>query len=454
MIIISFLTSPAHRPIERQTTIRLVAGNSSVIRARCYQIPIEIPLNFHHFIEISTLNLSPHKMNDDERAKKLIDAIRKNDTATASSLISSGSENLNGKPWPLLRAAQLGRVEIMTMLLDAGADINAVDRIERTACHVAILNDQFDALKLLVERGANLGVVDSYFHSLLSNVVGYQRKEPFVILLLDAGAPIARLSNFVLMTLVKSVAVFNRLLARGVNFTAMRDEFYDATLCHHVARNVTSGVDLRFLVNACGNDAVNSVDKDGKTPLHTSASNDNHLAVRVLVELGAAIDRQDDRGRSALIDAGVYMKFSSVILLVALGADVAMVRDNGDTACHFAALYQSLDALTAVVAAGGDLDLPNNKGETPRTIAARGRVALPTADEIQAARPRIAKTRLDLVRERAFQICVGLQSFRLNALQLCEILMHSFGALGSLILFHQWWAIATKVKHFRDHKQT
>jgi hypothetical protein len=80
-------------------------------------------------------------------------------------------------------------------------------------------------------------------------------------------------------------------------------------------------------------------------------------------------------------------------------------------------------------------------------------VALPTADEIDAARLRIAKTRLDLVRERAFQICVGLQPLNINALQLCEIMMHSFGAIGSVILFHQWWAIAVKVKHFRDHKQ-
>jgi hypothetical protein len=31
--------------------------------------------------------------------------------------------------------------------------------------------------------------------------------------------------------------------------------------------------------------------------------------------------------------------------------------------------------------------------------------------------------------------------------------MHSFGAIGSLIAFHQWWAIAVKVKHFRDRKQ-
>jgi ankyrin repeat protein len=37
----------------------------------------------------------------------------------------------------------------------------------------AILDDQFDALKLLVERGANLGVVDSDGHSLLSIVARY-----------------------------------------------------------------------------------------------------------------------------------------------------------------------------------------------------------------------------------------------------------------------------------------
>jgi hypothetical protein len=67
----------------------------------------------------------------------------------------------------------------------------------------------------------------------------------------------------------------------------------------------------------------------------------------------------------------------------------------------------------------------------------------------------VESPRLDSIwcAERAFQICVGLQSFRLNALQLCEILMHSFGALGSLIAFHQWWAIATTVKHFRDRKR-
>jgi ankyrin repeat protein len=450
---ISFLTAPTHRPIERQPTLPLVADNSSVIRAQSYQISIEILVIFHHFIENFNTQSLLHKMNDDKHAtQQLINAINKNDTATASSLILSRSVNLNGEPWPLLHAAELGRVEIMTMLLDAGADINAVDEYQIYACHVAIWHNQFDALKLLIERGADLGVVDCYGHSLLSSVARNEKNERFAILLLDTGAPLDGLSNDELRGLVSSVAVFNRLMARGFNFTSVRN-IRGATLSHYVACNVECEDDLRFLLNACGNDAVHAVDFDRHTPLHMASSDGNALAVRVLVELGADIDRQDKRGWSALHIAAANKQSSFVELLLALGADVCLVSDDGTTACHFAALLARPASLCALVGAGGDLDQPSNNGETPRMIAIRKNVALPTVDEINAARQRIAKTRLDLVRERAFQICVGLQSFRLNALQLCEILMHSFGALGSLILFHQWWAIATKVKHFRDHKQ-
>jgi ankyrin repeat protein len=389
-------------------------------------------------------------MNDDNAAQQLIDVIKKNDTAAVSSLISNGSVNLNGKLFPLHRAAQHGRVEIMTMLLDAGADINAVDHCQDTACHVAIFNDQFYALKLLVERGAHLGVVDSDVESLLSFVSRCDRSERFVILLLDAGAPIDGLSNGLVMKLVKSVAVFNRLVARGVNFTEMRDE-RGATLCHHVARSVTREDDLRFLAFVCGNDAVHAVDNSGKTPLRWALSRSNDVAMRVMVELGAEIDRRSNDGSTALINAIFPDDQSlSVELLLALGADVNLVAKNGRSACLVAAGWQNPAALCALVAAGGDLDQPNKEGETSRMIATRDKFALPTADEIDAAGRRIARARLDLVRQRAFQICVGLQSFRLDALQLCEILMHSFGALGSLIAFHQWWLIATKVKHFRD----
>jgi ankyrin repeat protein len=290
-------------------------------------------LKFHHFIEnFNTQSLLP-KMNDDKTnvnaAQQLIDAIEKNDIATASSLISSGSVNLSGNPLPLHHAAFLGRVEIMTMLLDAGADINAADHNRHAACFFAIKHDQFDALKLLVERGANLDVVDSNGDSLLATVAQYGKSERIAIFMLDAGAPLDGLLPYDLMTLVKSVAVFNRLIARGVNLTAMRDDL-GYNLCHHMASNVTSEDDFRFLVNVCGNDAVHAEDILGKTPLHWASPSRNDSAVRVLVELGADIDRQDHGRQSALANAAANAHSPSVELLIALGADVSLVDKRGE----------------------------------------------------------------------------------------------------------------------------
>jgi ankyrin repeat protein len=388
-------------------------------------------------------------MNDDWR---LVNAIFKNDIPGISSLIASGLVNLSHKPFPLHRATSFGHVEIMTVLLDAGADINAVDDYQRPACCVAIMNNQFDALKLLVERGANLSVVDSEGNSLLSFAANYTEIDQFTILLLDAGAPLDSLSTRDLMKLVKSVPAFKRLLARAINLTTMRDED-GATLCHHVVGNVAREDDLCVLLDTCGRvcDAVNAVDGVGEAPLHRATSNGNETAMRILVEMGASIDQQNHDGESALHCAARENK-SCVELLLALGADVCLFTKNGMAACHLAAGRRMSSALCALVAAGGDLDQPNNNDETPRMIAVRRKNHLPTTNEIVDARHLIAKRRLDLVRSRALEIGLGLQSLNLNALQLCEIMMHSFGAIGSLIAFHQWWAIATKVKHFANEK--
>jgi hypothetical protein len=83
-------------------------------------------------------------------------------------------------------------------------------------------------------------------------------------------------------------------------------------------------------------------------------------------------------------------------------------------------------------------------------LARRG-VTAENAAEIEAVRRRIAKMRLELIRDRALQVCIGLQSLRIDALQMCEILQQACfgGRLAQLIPFHIWWKIATTVKHFR-----
>lgn len=70
------------------------------------------------------------------------------------------------------------------------------------------------------------------------------------------------------------------------------------------------------------------------------------------------------------------------------------------------------------------------------------------SEGIEIARRDISKTRLDFVRQRALQVCVGLQSLNLPALLTCEILLFACGPVAPVVAFHHWWQIATIVKHF------
>jgi hypothetical protein len=72
------------------------------------------------------------------------------------------------------------------------------------------------------------------------------------------------------------------------------------------------------------------------------------------------------------------------------------------------------------------------------------------AEQVEMARREIAKVRLDFVRWRALEVCIGLQPLQLDALQLCEILQHSCGPVACVIAFHQWW---TTVKHDQPNDQ-
>jgi ankyrin repeat protein len=62
--------------------------------------------------------------------------------------------------------------------------------------------------------------------------------------------------------------------------------------------------------------------------------------MRVMVELGAEIDRQGNDGSTALIDVSCFDAQSSrVELLLALGADVNLIANDGRTACLNAAVH-------------------------------------------------------------------------------------------------------------------
>jgi hypothetical protein len=116
------------------------------------------------------------------------------------------------------------------------------------------------------------------------------------------------------------------------------------------------------------------------------------------------------------------------------------------TKCHLSKSPKLRTCLFDLVAAGADLDSPSNNGTTPMQLAVLHGVGALTA--CAAAKRRIIRTQLDIVRNRAFQVCVGLQSLSLDALQVCHILgmRAACGPVAPLVSLHVWWKIASTVK--------
>ena len=90
----------------------------------------------------------------------LMRAIENNDTAAVRKLIEQGANvdelEPNGDA-PLVMAAYLGHAEIVRLLLDAGADVKAVDPgMKATALHAAAYAGRTEAAKLLVAGGVEI----------------------------------------------------------------------------------------------------------------------------------------------------------------------------------------------------------------------------------------------------------------------------------------------------------
>jgi ankyrin repeat protein len=342
----------------------------------------------------------------------------------------------------MVYAAANGNNGWVKTCLDAGVDINGENRDEHNACYAAITKNRLATLKLLVEHGANL-------HNLLNLVAIYTPNVEMAILLLDAGAPIDDASTAAaLVEKTKSIVILQRILSRGLDLSGPYDLYNGRTLCHLVSYSIG---DVSLLLNATvnlANNDVNARDLAHCTPLHNAAHTQNLSSICTLVELGADVDAICQMSRSplhyAITHDSRYRAHNSIYILLALGANVCW------TTCVLAAIHGFFDVVAALMAAGFDIDQIDSSGDTARSILLKKHIRIPCDADVDRERKKIAKKRLDLVRNRALQICIALQSLQLPALLLCEILKH-MSTFSSLIEFHQWWAIATRVKHYSKH---
>ena len=336
-------------------------------------------------------------------------AIRANDLAKLDALLKSGADpnvaDPRGGATPLMWAAAIGSTEAMTRLLDAGAQVNAVNSTGATALMWAATD--IGKVKLLLGRGADAKVTSQRGRTALFNAARSDRSAAIVKMLIDAGSDIKAVDGFkqsVLhaATLGNDTESIRHILEAGGDVMAV-DAVGFTPLIHAAAnRNIEA---VRMLL-AKGAD-VNARSGDGSfqkvkarvialgswTPLNVAASLATTDLVKTLLDAGAKVNVPDVRGMTPLMlaVANDRQNLDVIRLLIARGAEVNAKSLAGETALDWAVKVGSKPAIDVLRQAGGvgtvhpSITPPEAAGADVRTAVERSRTLLAKASVVSAA---------------------------------------------------------------------
>jgi cytohesin len=435
----------------------------------------------------------------------LIAAVERGDCAAALALIAAGAiMNVarTSKRFSALHVAMLHGAA--AQLIAAGADVNAEDSDGETPLMIAVRSADLDAVSKFIAAGARLDV--ARHRDGICALHWARRDIAEALLVAGADANVKDVHGWTPAHFAAARGDFEcvcRLVAVGANVNSVTKD--GDTLLHIAAASATSDAIIRLLVEAGGD--VNAANRAGRTVCHAAVL--SPIAMRTLIDMGADFDRPDRASVTPLQFAIAARNEGTVEILLAAGArwDPALpeysllhscFKSFGDritprmvrilmttgvvdinervdslTACDIAVGCENRDCLLTLLAVGATptdvRDWTMKSSPVCALLLAAGCNVMTTRwsqmrmlclasetsstdDElpsVSAARVVLAQARLDLVRARGTEVCIGLQSLRLDALQLCEIIWHACASAAVHVPFHELWAVAVAAKHFK-----
>jgi len=213
--------------------------------------------------------------------------------------------------------------EFARLLLERGADANAMDEAGRTALMTAAANGQTETVKLLIEAGVDVNA-----------------KDP------DGGTA--------LIYLIEGYVSLMQRLPESDRVTVS-----------------TIPIEIASLLINAGAD-VNTETKDGTTVLMEASISGRADLVRLLVERGANVNAKFPRnGMTVLMFAGDTAHTKIVEVLIEKGADINARDNHGVTALISAAAGGHSDVVRLLIEKGADVNAKNNYGETALSRASK-----------------------------------------------------------------------------------
>lgn len=290
---------------------------------------------------------------------------------------------------PLIWAARANNLQAITLLCEAGANLEATDHEGHTALigavtmgneiavnvllqngatidgahpkgttmFVAVAKSQVSALRTLISFGAEVNVKSQITGlTLLMHAAGSSSSAEMVKILLDAGADITAkdyrgYSALMVAAEVNDVAMIRALSTYpGIEvdqkshhklaaFDAADSDNYRSAADSLERRAPTRGI---FLCS--------------ETALMIAARNGNPQAVEALLDLNARVNARNDQGYTVLMLAAGSGVSESVVVLCARGANPNLSQGKGLTALALAVHCNSLTVVEALLAGGANVN--------------------------------------------------------------------------------------------------
>ncbi|MFP3016488.1 MAG: ankyrin repeat domain-containing protein [Wolbachia sp.] len=314
--------------------------------------------------------------------------INSQESSIHSEVPNSGDINAQGKlDRTLLHlASEAGEFDKVKLLLDRGANIEVQDKFGYTPIFLATQSGKWSVVELLLDRGANIDAQDKEGRTPL-HFAAQKNNLDMAQFLLNRGANIEVQDRRAWTPILYAAqsgkwGVVKLLINNGAKFN--NEITYQGTPLHFAVQEGNLDM-VRFLLDE-GAD-IESQDKDNKKPLHLAVEAGRLNVVKLLLDRGASVnitdvDSQTPLGlatkgdmieilKKAELDQGLLINardgnLDKVKDLIAQGANLE-TKDN--TPLHNACNNDRLEAVEYLIEKGASLKAKNKDGKIPLELA-------------------------------------------------------------------------------------
>jgi ankyrin repeat protein len=305
---------------------------------------------------------------------------------------------------PIMWAAAANQAAVVEILIDNGADIDTRSPVLElrgirqggvagdfpdgglTALHHAARENAIEATRVLIDRGANLDVLEPKYDVSPLRMAIINANLDLAKMLIESGANFNDGALVDLLDVVTNKMIFVRAEKNYLNQTSPVDLM---GLMFDMGVDVDAYPEKSYPV--VSTNFVGGGGTSGRTALFNAASHQNQEMVALLLEHGANPNSINDGGRQGgrflpltaalgLVQTGTELQeryaqeegfniTESARLLIENGADFNAQADDGSTVLHHAVGLGNEDVVTYLIENGADLSLKDTSNRTALDLA-------------------------------------------------------------------------------------